>query len=187
MGIFGGTKKKVEDQHIDIPSDIEDIKRMVSNAPNVRMSQVRGMEESDVPVWNTPRQEYAEPQPKKWEPEPQEDVNQPSYAPLFVKIDRYRSILSALGSIKGAVGLVRNSFSALNELERARGQTMTLIQSALEKIDKKLDALDKELIRPTGFNTQASPEDYQDVHNVTATVSDLKGQIQQLRNELQQM
>lgn len=187
MGIFGGSKKKFDDRPVDIPSDIEEIKRIVNNPTNVRMSQVRQPEESDQPVWRGARGEWAQTPVDKWGQEPQPEVAQPAYAPLFVKIDRYRSILSSLGTIKGTIGLVRNSFAALSELDKARQQTMGLIQSALEKIDKKLGALDNELVRPTGFNTQASPEEYQDVHNVEATVADLKGQIQQLKNELQQL
>lgn len=186
MGIFGSTKKKFDDRPVDIPTDIEDIKRMVNNPTNVRMSQVRQPQESDVPVWKK-EEDWPQPAASSWTQPPQEEMAQPTYAPLFVKIDRYRNILSALGSIKAAMGLIKNSFGALNELDKARIQTMGLIRDALDKVEKKMDALDHELVRPTGFNTQATPEEYQDVHNVTATVADLKGQIQQLKSELQQM
>ena len=189
MGIFGGSKKKFDDSPVDIPSDIEAIKRMVNNPTNVRMSQVRMPEESEQPAWKTEREDWSQPKPpaaNRWE-EPQQEMAQPAYAPLFVKIDRYRNILTSLGGIKSTIGIVRNSFAALNELDKARTQTMGVIQSALEKIEKKLGSLDNELIRPTGFQTQPSPDEYQDVHNVEATVADLKGQIQQLKSELQQM
>lgn len=186
MGIFGSAKKKMDDSSLDIPSDIEAIRKMVSQPTNVRMSQVRKPEESESPVWKS-EPEWQEPSPRKWKQEPQQEVAQPAYAPLFVKIDRYRNIISSLGSIKAAMGLVKNSFSALSELDKARVQTMGLIRDALEKIEKKMDSLDNELVRPTGFNTLSAPEEYQDVHNVQATVADLKGQIQQLKGELQRM
>lgn len=186
MGIFGGGKKKIETEHVDIPADIEDIKRMVNNPTNVRMSQVRSPEESEQPTWRS-ESEWKQPPAQPWEQEPQHEMAQPAYAPLFVKIDRYRNILTSLGSIKTAMVLIKNSFGALNELEKARQQTMGLIRDALERVEKKMSSLDNELVRPTGYQTQAPPEDYQDVHAVDATIADLKGQIQQLKSELEHM
>jgi chromosome segregation ATPase len=124
----------------------------------------------------------------KWDIEPEPEMMQPASAPLFVKIDRYRNILSDLGSIKAAIGMLRTSFGALNELERARQQTMGVIQAALEKVDKRLGALDTNLVKPTGFTSQTGPqEQIGEVHNVEGTIADLRGQIQQLKSELQQM
>ncbi len=191
MGIFGGTKKKFDDRPVDIPSDIEEIKRMVNNQPNMKTSQVSRTEEQGQPVWReSSNEEWTQQQPatETWErQEPQQEMAQTSSAPLFVKIDRYRNILAALGAIKGAINLLSNSFAALNELDRARTQTMGVIRSALDKVGKKLDALDRDLVSPAGFSTRPTAEDYQDSRNVESTVADLKGQIQQLKDELQQM
>lgn len=187
MGIFGAPKRKPEGMG---NSSVDEVTRMVTNPTNVRMSQVRMSDESEQPVWkNSPGWGQAPSQPpqQRWEPQPEPEVAQPGYAPLFVKIDKYRNILTMLGTIKSSIGLLRNSFATLNELDKARQQNMVIIQSALEKINKKLENLDTELIRPTGFNTNTSPEDYQDAHNVEATISDLKGQLAQLKSDLQQL
>ncbi len=192
MGIFGGPKRKSDE--LRMGGDIDDVSRMITNPTNVRMSQVRMSDQSEQPVWkNSPgwgQEPMGAPQAppqRKWEPEPEPEMAQPGYAPLFVKIDKYRNILSTLGTIKSSIGLLRNSFATLNEIDKARQQNMVVIQGALDKINKKLESLDAELIRPTGFNTNTSAEDYQDVRNVEATVADLKGQLAQLKSDLQQL
>ncbi len=129
------------------------------------------------------------PQPRQSRPavQQQEPVMQPErpvFAPLFVNIDRYRNILNALGYMRTSLIMIRNSFATLNELEKARNETLKLIQEAIEKLDKKLATLDSELIRPAGYHSDTSPE-YQDVETVQATVADLKGQIEQLKSELE--
>lgn len=125
-------------------------------------------------------------QPATQSQEPMVKEERPAYAPLFVKIDRYRNVLNALGQLKTSVIMIRNSFSTLNELEKARYETLKLIEDAVGKLESKLSALDAELLRPAGQHIEASPE-YQDVQTVHATVADLKGQIEQLKSELDHM
>jgi len=121
---------------------------------------------------------------KKQEPPPEKE--RPAFAPLFVKIDRYRNILNALGQLRTSIVMIRNSFSTLNELEKARFETLKLIEEAVGRVENKLSALDSELLRPAGHHPEISPE-YQDVETVQATVADLKGQIEQLKTELEQL
>ncbi|MBI4010152.1 MAG: hypothetical protein HY361_03105 [Candidatus Aenigmarchaeota archaeon] len=117
---------------------------------------------------------------------PEEKVDRPAFAPLFIKIDRYRNILNALGQLRTSIVMIRNSFSTLNELEKARFETLKLIEDAVGRVEIKLSALDSELLRPAGHHPEISPE-YQDVETVHATVADLKGQIDQLKAEMEQL
>ncbi len=172
MPLFGKKKEKVDDQKMkEIFAQVDEI---LKNSP------AQPAEEKDQP-------KPAEPQ--KPADAVEERVDRPTFAPLFVKIDRYRQILNTLGYLKTAMIMIKNSFVTLNELERARLETSSLIKEALEKIDKKISALDTELIRPAGFHDTAQSEklEYQDVETVEATVADLKGQIDQLKAELDRM
>ncbi|MBI4894268.1 MAG: hypothetical protein HY833_00840 [Candidatus Aenigmarchaeota archaeon] len=186
MGLFGGPGKKM-DKNQDVHSDINDVRRMVDNSSGMRMSNVRAPEESSVPTWRPQgNDEWKMPSENKWDIE-HDDVNQQASAPLFVKIDRYRNLVSSLGAIKSSMGLLRSSLATMNELEKARQQNMLIVQGTVDKVEKRLAMLDKELVRPSGFTSPSSNEDYQDMHSVGATVADLKGQIQQLKSELEQM
>ena len=119
-----------------------------------------------------------EPQPT--EPELEEE-QRPSFAPLFVKIDRYRQILNTMNYLKNTMMLVKNNFAILSELERLREENLRLIESTLERMEKKVVSLDSQFMRPSGF----VEEDVQDVGALDATVADLSGQIEDLKAQLQ--
>lgn len=167
MPLFG--KKKTADEDYSDESSIEEIKNIIE-------------EHRDKPDW------HERPQSKRSEEDETRGTESPMGAPLFVKIDRYRGILSAIGYLKTALVMVKNSFITLRELEKAREQTMELIVNALEKMDDKLANLDTDLVRPTGFReTPKGQEEYQDMETVHASIADLKGQIDQLKSELEAM
>jgi len=115
------------------------------------------------------------------------ESERPAFAPLFVKIDRYRQILNSIGYLKTTMIMIKNSLMALTELDKAREETIKLIQDAVGKLENRLVSLDKELVRPTGYHEISEKHEYHDVETVEATVADLKGQIEQLRSELQTM
>jgi hypothetical protein len=111
-------------------------------------------------------------------------VEKPTFAPLFVKIDRYRQILNSVGSLKTANMIIKNSLMTLRELDKARDETFKLIQDGIDKMEKRLNSLDQELIRPSGFCDMAEKPEYQDIETIGATIAGLKGEIEQLRTEL---
>jgi len=139
------------------------------------------------------QKQFEQEQPEKQIEQKSEVVRQevkeperPAFAPLFVKIDRYRQILSAIGYLKTSMIMIKNSLMTLTELDKARDETIKLVKDAAAKLENRISSLDQELIRPSGYHEIAEPE-YQDVETVEATVADLKGQIEQLRSELQTM
>jgi len=105
-----------------------------------------------------------------------------TFAPLFVKIDRYRNILKSLGELKTTLSLMRNSFAVLDQMEQLKIENMKLIMNALDKVEKKLIALDAEFLRPSGFHDEMS-EQYE-AESLQGVVSDLQSQIQQLKSEI---
>lgn len=187
MGLFG-KKNKVEAPPVEEipPLPTLDTLHEQHQEPQQKTPQPP-MKSTPISLSQPPR--LLPPIQKQPTPQPQEPMvkeERPAYAPLFVKIDRYRNVLNALGQLKTSVIMIRNSFSTLNELEKARYETLKLIEDAVGKLESKLSALDAELLRPAGQHMEASPE-YQDVQTVHATVADLKGQIEQLKSELDHM
>lgn len=105
-------------------------------------------------------------------------------APLFVKMDRYRQILTTIGNLKTALMIVKNSLATFQHIERVRDQTFGIVNDIVGKMEEKLITLDNELLRPAGFHeTETSPEG-QDIRSIEATVAELQGQIEQLKSEL---
>lgn len=133
-------------------------------------------------------QEFRQPEQEENEEEPTEEMPaKQNFAPLFVKIDRYRNILNALGQVRTAMVMIHNSFTALSELERARSDTLKVLEKALDRVEKKIANLDSELVKPAGYATQMPSEEYADAATIETTIADLRGQIDQLKSELDQV
>ncbi len=116
-----------------------------------------------------------------------QDVQQgkQGFAPLFVKIDRYRNILRSLAELKTTVTLARNALVTLDQIERIKYDNLSLISNAMNKIDKKLTSLDSEFLRPSGFQEETA--DNSEVESLQGVISDLRSQIDELKNEMQQV
>lgn len=172
MPLFGKKKEKTVPKEVIPPlPTIEKIMPIETPRPTEKI----------IPL--PPKPENIE-KPKEIKPE--REAERPMFAPLFVKIDRYRQILNAIGYLKTSMVIIRNSLLTLNELDKAREETMKIIQEALEKTEKKISELDSELVRPSGYHELEKPE-YQDVETIEATIADLKGQIEQLKSEVESM
>jgi hypothetical protein len=126
--------------------------------------------------------------PKSPPPVIRNEPEKPAVAPLFVKMDRYRQILTTIGNLKTALMIVKNSLVTLKQIEKVRDDTFNIVGDIIEKMDDKLIVLDNNLLRPAGFHEseQGSPEQ-QDIRSIEATVADLQGQIEQLKSELGKM
>lgn len=117
----------------------------------------------------------------KTEEKPSEP-ERPAFAPLFVKLDRYKTILDSLAELKTTIAAIKNAFVSLIELENLKRENLKIIQNAIGKVEKKLVSLDSEFLRPSG---------YEEVHSefysidLEPSIADLKSQIEKLKSELE--
>jgi DNA-binding transcriptional MerR regulator len=128
-----------------------------------------------------PKIEPAQPEvkPKPKEPE------KPMFAPLFVKIDRYRQILNSLSYLKNTMVMLKNSFYTLSELKRLEEDNLKMIQDTIEKINEKLLSLDSEFLRPSEFREEIG--EIRSAEDLSGVLADLKSQVEQLKSELQSL
>jgi chromosome segregation ATPase len=110
----------------------------------------------------------------------------PAFAPIFIKLDRYKQILKTVNEVKTSLSLVKNSFAVLNEVENLLNENMKMIEVAIEKIDKKISALDSEFLRPSGYRDEL-PEEIYAVESLDSSLSDLRHQVTQLKSELENL
>jgi chromosome segregation ATPase len=121
-----------------------------------------------------------EAEPEKLPPEPE------TYAPLFVKIERYKEVLNLLSEIKTTIVTLKNAFSVINELEKLRSETMKTIQASLNRVDTKVLSLDREFLRPKGYEEEL-PEHFEpEVENLSVIVEDLKSQVEKLKSKIKE-
>jgi nucleotidyltransferase/DNA polymerase involved in DNA repair len=117
--------------------------------------------------------------PKKVEP-----VRQSETVPLFVKIDKYRNVLSVLNDLKATIFLVKNALTVQRQIEGLVDENRKLIETSLHKIDEKTQVLDLEFTKPRGFEERVFEPSFEEKESLEGVVSDLKKQIDDLRSEL---
>jgi hypothetical protein len=111
-------------------------------------------------------------------PEPE----RPAFAPLFVKLDRYKIILDSLTELRTMITAIKNAFASLIELETLKRENLKIIQNAIGKVERRLAALDSEFLRPAGYEEEVAPEVY--TSELEPSIADLKSQVEKLKSEL---
>jgi hypothetical protein len=108
-----------------------------------------------------------------------------NFAPLFIKIDRYKNILRSLSELKTTLAIAKNAFVMLEQMEKIKSDNLNLISNAMDKVEKKLVVLDAEFLRPSGFQDEMS--DTYEMESLQGVISDLRTQIEELKNDMQQV
>jgi predicted RNase H-like nuclease (RuvC/YqgF family) len=116
---------------------------------------------------------------------PSQPAIQPASAPLFVKLEKYKTIESNLNELKLNLDTLKNSFSIFKEVESVKGKNIEIIQEALVKMEKNVSALLTEFARPLEINEEIreTPE----LTNLSKTLANLKNQIDQLKAQLEKL
>jgi hypothetical protein len=130
----------------------------------------------------TQEQEIKYEKPKEEKPEEETRV------PLFIKLEKYKTIVSSLMQLKTLLISLKNSLMALEQIEKTRMETFSVIIKNLEKMSEKLSLLEKELVKPFGFPFGIPEITYspiEEMQSVQASVASLKAQIDQLKAELE--
>jgi len=182
--LFG--KKKEQKQVVEEQSHpaVDDLMKRISALENIPEAAHSSQIAHPIPM----QRAMPEQMPTKVilpQPARQEQEEKPAFAPLFVKIDRYRQILSTINNLRNTLMLLKNNFMILNELEKLKEENMTLIKETLEKMEKRMSSLDTQFMRPSGFMEDA--EDMQDVGMADATLADLSSQVEDLKAQLQSL
>jgi len=122
---------------------------------------------------------------KRPEVEKEEELLKPTSAPLFVKLDRYKNILDAINEIKMTMLKMKNALAILSDLDNLRSENLKMIKDATDVMDKKIESLDLEFLKPSGLQEKLPPEVY--AEGLEDVLSNLKTQVSQLKSELQSM
>jgi hypothetical protein len=169
--VFFGRKKKEE--------NVEEIRGLVEGTQNPE--EIPEIIEGEVAPEEAPK-----PTPiaeRSEEVVKTEMQKKPSFAPLFVKIDKYRSILNSISDLKTTLIMIKNAFMIQKEIEGLRDENKKMLELAISKLDKKIITLDSEFLRPTGFEEEFPSQMYES-GGIEGVVDDLKKQIEGLKSEL---
>ncbi len=176
MPVFKGSRENTDEI-------LEEIRRAVEEVKPYQQSQPDQEQVEYAPVQPIQPVRTQIEQPREVAPEVKEE--RPAFAPVFVKLDRYKQILGSMNYLKTTLMIVKNSLSVLDEMDKLRSDNLAVVKDALDKVEKKILTLDSEFLRPSGFHEEM-PQ-LHDVASLSVTIDDLKGQIEQLKSELGNM
>jgi tetrahydromethanopterin S-methyltransferase subunit G len=156
--------------------------------------KVKGLEKKEQQVSQQPQPSLNVPQQQNIEIEKpvektkEEKVEEETQVPLFVKLDKYKTIVSSLMQLKALLISLKNSLIALEQIEKTRVETFNVIMKNLDKMNEKLSLLEKEVVKPVGFSFGMPAAPYapiEEMQSVQASIASLKAQIDQLKAELE--
>ena len=106
-----------------------------------------------------------------------------SAAPLFVKVDKYRDIITSIHEMKLYVSSTKQVFSVLQEIESLRADTLNVLRATMQRLERSVIEMDSELLRPQGV--AMSEEKSSEVTHIESSLSELQKQLLDLKRELQ--
>ncbi len=106
-------------------------------------------------------------------------------APLFVKVEKYREVLSDIQEMKVFIYGMKQLFGVLSELEAVRGDALKILRATVQRLEKNVTEVDSELLRPKGFELEAQGE--MEIRHIEDSLSDLQKQLASLKKELQEL
>lgn len=111
----------------------------------------------------------------------------PRFAPLFVKIDRYQEVLKTIEDLKAMLLNLRDILSVMQQLDKIRMESESLLQKNIQEVVKNIAALDTEFVRPRGVGLEEAVTPTFRTEKVESYVGELERELQHLRSQLQQM
>ena len=144
--------------------DLDSLKKAIESEHGCKSN---GSNDDKIPEINVPIQR------------PMEDDS----APLFVKVSKYNEILTNLQEMKAFMAGVKQVYHILSEVETIRNETLELLRTTIQRVERNIIQLDSGLLRPMG-SPQLDVRSEQATH-VENSLTDLEQQLESLKRELE--
>lgn len=148
--------------------------------------------EEEVPTFEEPTLPTSSEQPEA--PEMEEELptarkvpgpkGDEDFAPLFVKIDKYKQVLQNLEEVKNTLQDLRDLFALMNEVDEIKREGMKELRGGISELADTLISMDEKFIRPEG--TEDMLEE-QPSSGVSKTVQKLQDDLRGVRQEIDRL
>lgn len=110
----------------------------------------------------------------------------PKIAPIFVRVDKYKEILSHLQELKSIIKNLESALAVRKTVHKINAESDEVIEKALQKFAESTSMFGKEFVTPRGAEQFAKGvEDKEDV--VDGTISQISDEIAKLKQELEKI
>ncbi|GEM_PF-5919544 len=115
----------------------------------------------------------------------QEDVVVPETAPLFVKVEKYKEIVGSVNEVKRFLTGIKQLFLVMNELQGIQQDSINMLRTSVQRLEKSIEWVDHSLVRPIGFDEP--PHGEMEVRQIEQSLSELQREIANLRKDLDRL
>jgi hypothetical protein len=105
------------------------------------------------------------------------------FAPLFVKVEKYREVLTHLGEIKAFIGGIKQIFLVQEELDGIRSDGLRMLRSSINRLERAIGEVDSELLKPVGL--ESFPHGEVEMKHIEDSLTRLQSQLSGLRKDLE--
>ncbi|MBI3190318.1 hypothetical protein HYZ41_01290 [archaeon] len=107
--------------------------------------------------------------------------------PLFVKVDRYKEVLTTIHEMKLFISSVKQMFAVLRELEAVRSDAINIMNATLHRVEKSVLEMDADLLRPKGVSLNDMGIATTEAHHLEDTLTDMQKRIDELKDQLHEL
>ena len=103
-------------------------------------------------------------------------------APLFVKVEKYKDIITTLHELKLFLSGTKQLFTLLGEIEGVRAEALNILKATIQRLERSLITMDSELARPRGMDV--TYQERTEATHIGSSLNDLQRQLMELKREL---
>lgn len=109
----------------------------------------------------------------------------PKIAPIFVRVDKYREILSHLQELKSTIKNLESALAIRKNIHKINAEADDVIEKALQKFSESTSMFGREFVTPRGAEQFAKGMGKEDV--VDGTISQISDEITKLKQDLEKI
>ncbi len=109
------------------------------------------------------------------------------FAPLFVKVGRYKETLETIENLENYLRGMSKLFDLVNELEKIRVMNITALNKMYQKASITASKLYSGLLKPKGMKFEGDLESKVEMDKLEEVVSDLNNELTNLKNEIEKI
>jgi hypothetical protein len=109
----------------------------------------------------------------------------PKLAPIFVRVDKYKEILSHIQDLKSTIKNLEGALAVRKTVHKINAESDEVIERALQKFSESTSLFGREFVTPRGAENFAKGTANEDV--VDGTISQISDEIQKLKQELEKI
>ncbi len=113
---------------------------------------------------------------------PAREVSTDPGAPLFVKVDKYKDIITTIHELKLFLSGTKQLFTLLHEIDAVRSDAISILRATIQRLERSLVDMDAELLRPRGVDMVQ--QERGEASHIESSLNDLHKQLLELKREL---